>query len=404
MIKRAIKEVFGRPFTATAMLWRHRRTIRYLWWLKRWRQLYNFIFVTYFVRGEDCGKGVLDFVWKLCPWLTPYLWDIEVEVTTRCYLRCVHCEHTYWSDKTYLNQDLTFDEFKALVDGIPNLKWINLTGEGSSFLNKDFMAMLRYCKEKGIYVDFSHDFVYMTDEIARELILMGIERIYLSIDAATKSTYEKIRVGADFDRVVANFRRFVELKRELKSPLPELCFRMAFFKDNIHEVEGLLDLIHSFGSAEDLGDEPSINIVGLLEFEETRGWVREIDQATVDRANQKAKKYGFIIYWSHPTHVEEDKAPMDYCTFWSEPYVMIGGYVLPCCAILMSNKRPFLEKHAFGNLRQQSIKQIWDSPYYRQFRSKVTNPTAPVPILCLGCRSFNTKTRAKKYGVWSWNI
>jgi MoaA/NifB/PqqE/SkfB family radical SAM enzyme len=399
MLARAVKEVLKRPFTATAMLWRHRRTICYLWRQKRWRQLYNFVFVTYFVRGEDCGKGVLDFAWKLWPSITPFLWDLEVEVTTRCYLRCIHCEHTYWPDKSYLNQDLSFWDFKKMIDGVPKLKWVNLTGEGSSFLNKNFMTMLRYCRMKGLYIDFSHDFYQMTDEVARELIMLGVERIYVSIDGATKETYEKVRVGSDFDRVTANIRRFVQLKKEMDSPLPEICFRMAFFKDNIHEVEALIDLIHSFGDARDLGDEPSINIVGLLEFEETRGWVREIDQATVDRVNEKAKKYGFTIYWSHPSHDESKKPPLDYCMFWSEPYIMIGNYVLPCCAILMSNKRPFLEKYAFGNLNQQSLKEIWDSPRFTAFRRMVTDPHGQVPILCAGCRTFNTTDRAKKYGV-----
>ncbi|MFH1002672.1 MAG: radical SAM protein, partial [Chloroflexota bacterium] len=217
------REVLARPWGATRMLWRHRRTVGYLWKKRKFRQLYNFVFVTYFVRGEDCGKGVLDPLWKYLPGLAPYLWDIEVEVTTRCYLRCVMCEHTYWPDKGYLNQDLAFEPFKELIDSLPRLKWINLTGEGSAFLNPDFMKMVRYVKSKDIYLDFSHDFFFMTDEIARELIGLGVERIYLSIDAATKETYEKIRIGSDFDRATGNIRRFIQLKKEMNSPLPELC-------------------------------------------------------------------------------------------------------------------------------------------------------------------------------------
>lgn len=78
---------------------------------------------------------------------------------------------------------------------------------------------------------------------------------------------------------------------------------------------------------------------------------------------------------------------------------MIGGYALPCCAILMSNKRPFLEKYAFGNLSDHSLKEIWDSPRFRAFRRMVTNPHGQVPILCAGCRTFNTTARARRYGV-----
>jgi MoaA/NifB/PqqE/SkfB family radical SAM enzyme len=380
------------------MLLNHRRTLFYLLKKKKFKQLYNFIFVTYFIRGEDCGKGVLDPIWKMFPQLTPYLWDIEVEITTSCYLRCVMCEHTYF-DKEYLNQNITFEKFKHIIGQIKNLKWINVTGEGSSFLNPDFMKILRYLKSRSIYVDFSHDFYYMTDEIARELIKLGIERIYVSIDAATKETYEKIRVGSDFDRVVKNIKRFVQLKKEMGSPIPELCFRMNFFKDNVHEVEQLLDLIHSFGETKDLGDEPSLNIVSILEFEQTKGWVVEIPKEVVNRVNAKSMKYGIPVYWSHPTHYEQKKPPVDYCVSWTEPYVMIRGHVVPCCGVLMSNKRHFLEKNAFGNVYEKPLKEIWDSKRYRQFRKMLVDPKAKVPLLCIGCRSFNTIDRIKKYGA-----
>lgn len=392
-------DVLLRPRDATIMLWKHRRTVAFLWKKRKFKQLRNFIYITYFILGEGVGKNILAPVWKFFPQLVPFPRDIEVEVTTKCYLKCIMCEHTYWKDKSYLNQDLTFEQFKAIVDSIPTLKYINPTGEGSSFLNPDFMEMLRYAKSKSIYIDFTHDFVFMTDEIARELIELGIERIYVSLEGATKETYEKIRVGANFDTVTNNIKRFVELKKEMESPLPEMCFRMSFFKDNVHEVEQMVDLIHSFGGSRDIGDEPSIEFVGLLEFKETEGWVTEIPQNVVDRANIMGEKYGFTMFWAHISHLESRKVPLAYCTCWSEPYIMIRGYVLPCCSVLMSNKRPFLEKYAFGNINEKPFKEIWYSERYRKFRKLVTNPRGKVPILCVGCRGFDSTERIKIYGI-----
>lgn len=393
------KNVALRPFSATQMLWNHRRTLKYLWGKKRYRNLWNHIFVTYFIRGEDCGKGVLDPLWKLTGW-SPFLWDIEVEITTRCYLKCIMCEHTYWKDKSYLSKDLRFEDFKGLMDGTPNLKWINLTGEGSAFLNKDFMKIIRYCKEKGLYVDFSHDFHLISYIEMRELIQLGVDRIYWSFDGCTRGTYEKIRVGANFDKVIENIKRFMELKKEMGSPLPEICFRYCFFKENLDEVDMVphfLDML--VDEVRDYGDEPSINFVALLEFEETKGWEVEIPNAVISQVDEDSRLFGFKNYWSHVTHIEEDKAPLDYCTFWSEPYIMITGHVVPCCAVLMSNNRPNLEIMAFGNIYNQSLKEIWDSDRYRRFRKMVVNPKAPVPKVCVGCRSFNTQERERRYGV-----
>ena len=396
---RIYRMILLRPWSATVMLWKHRRTAAYLWKRRRFKQLRNLIFITYFIYGEGVGKAILAPVWKFFPQLVPFPRDIEVEVTTRCYLQCIMCEHTYWKDKSYLNQDLTFEQFKAFVDSIPTLRYINPTGEGSSFLNPDFVKMLRYAKLKNMYVDFSHDFLFLTDEIARELIELGVERIYVSLEGATKETYEKIRVGSDFDKVVKNIKRFIQLKKEMNSPIPEICFRMSFFKHNVHEVEQMVDLIHSFGESRDIGDEPSIEFAGLLEFKETKGWVTEISQDVVDRVNKKAKKYGYTMFWAHISHDESKKAPLDYCTSWTEPYVMMRGYVLPCCAVLMSNKRPFLEEYAFGNINEKPFKEIWYSERYKKFRRLVVNPRGKVPILCVGCRTFNSTDRINKYGI-----
>lgn len=387
-----VRNVGKRPFSATQMLWNHRRTLRYLWRSDR-RSFYNHIFTTYFVRGEDCGKGVLDPLWKLTGW-APFLWDLEMETTTACYLKCIHCEHTYWKDKSYLNQHLKLETLRKVLDSCPNLKWINLTGEGTSILNPEFNEIVEEVKRRGIYLDFSHDFVKLPSETAMRWIKAGVDRIYWSFDACSKETYEKIRVGATLQETVFHVRDFVNLKRALKSPLPEICFRYSFFKDNIQEVKFIPSFLRIIvGDVKDYGDEPSINIVALLEFEETKDWAVEIDPGVVDEVNKECKDLGFKVYWSHKTHIEEQKPPLDYCTFWSEPYIMITGHVVPCCAVLMSNNRPELEKLSFGNINEQSLRDIWFSEKYRDFRKQVVDKRRSTPKVCQGCRVFNTKER-----------
>jgi len=387
------KNVALRPIFATQMLWNHRRTLGYLLRNDR-KSLKSHIFTTYFIRGEDCGKGVFDPIWKLTGW-SPFLWDLEMEVTTRCYLKCIHCEHTYWENKSYLNQDLKFETFKKVIDEVPNLHWINLTGEGSCVLNPDFNKMVEYVKSKGIYLDFSHDFVKLPDETALHWVKCGVDRIYWSLDGITKETYEKIRVGANFYDVIGNIQKLLNFKRNLSSCLPEICFRFAFFKDNIQEVEYLPRFLSSLVGYDEkrYGDEPSINIVALLEFEETKGWECEIPNAIIRKVGEDARRYGFKVYWSHLTHIEEDKPPLDYCTFWSEPYIMITGHVVPCCAVLMSNNRRELEELSFGNINEKPLREIWFSENYKDFRKQVVDKGRSCPKICRGCRVFNTKER-----------
>ncbi len=78
---------------------------------------------------------------------------------------------------------------------------------------------------------------------------------------------------------------------------------------------------------------------------------------------------------------------------------MMGGDVVQCCAVLMSNKRPFLREHSFGNVFEHSFTEIWNSERYRRFRHQVNQPQGKVPLMCSGCRSFNVQDRIEKYGI-----
>ncbi len=374
------------------MAWKHKAIVSYLLKKYGWRRAYNYLFVIFFIRGEDCGKALLDPLWKLFPRIAPFLWDIEVEVTTKCPLRCIMCEHTYWKDKEYSNWNLTFEQFKSIIDQLPKLKWINLTGEGTPMLNPDFLKMIEYCKQKNIYTVFVHDFFVINEEQMRKIIEIGVERIWASIDAATKETYERIRVGSDFDKVISNIKKFIEFKKKMNSPIPELCFRYTFFKHNYKEMSKFLDLVYSMGGK-------YVNFVSLLEFEETKDWIYEPPQDLIKELNRKGKKLGIEVLWSHASHMPERKVPSHYCVAWTEPFIMKGGYVLPDCAVLMSNKRQWLEKHAFGNIFEKPLKEIWNSERYKKFRRTIVNRKAPVPLLCVGCRAFNTLDREKRYGI-----
>lgn len=390
----------ARPKRALEMTWRHRRSLEYIRKRFGWKMWWNTIFVYWFIRGDDCGQGVIDPIFKFFPWLAPKNpWDIEIEITTACYGKCIMCEHTYWRDKSYLDRHMTFEQFKHIIDQFPSLKWINITGEGSPFLNPDFLKMLEYCKTKNIFVSFAYDFHLYNENIGRKLIELGIDKLWISFDGGTKEVYEQVRPTFNFNNVIKNIKAFIELKKKMKSPLPEICFRYTVMTVNKDDCIKFLELVNTLGDKEWMGDDTYVNFVSLLEFEETKHLIYEPTEEDLDKVMEKGKELNIKVLWSHPSHDESKKPPMDWCVCWTEPYIMINGDIVPDCGVLMSNKRPFLHKNAFGNLLKQSFREIWDSERYRKFRKMVVDPKGKVPIFCDGCRGFNSTERKRKYGV-----
>ncbi len=373
----------------------------YLYLLRHFKfgELRNFRFTK---RRVPCGEGFYkgkdaELIRK--PDAVPVPPYFEMETTTICNKRCVICENIYWKKEDQVRRHLTFDEFKHIVDQFPKIRWVNLTGEGSAFLNPDYPKMLRYLWEKhrtSIWlVDHLCDIGF--DRLRRE-ILPYVHGIYVSMDAATKETYEAIKVGCSFDNVIQCLKDLIAYKRKYRTPFPHLSFRYIITKDNVEEIPAFVDLINSIARPWEWGGSSTkIEFTGLLVFDQIRHYyVEHIPSWVVEEL--KKRKGGIEFQFVHAE--EESNPPIERCKAWLEPYIMLPGWVLPCCAVLMNNNRPLLRKYAFGNLLEETMEEVWRNDYYMQFKAMVNDPSKPVPRLCAGCRAYRTKHRIEKYGIW----
>lgn len=352
------------------------KAILYLLRKRKFKMAYNYIWVSLFTR--DSGLAIFDPLFRLFPQLAPYPKAIEVEVTTRCNLRCTICEHTYWKEPS---RDMSFEEFKKIIDQFPKLKWIGVTGIGSSFLNKDFLKMLRFLKSKSIYVEMFDSFTQIDEKVARELIEIGVDKIYLSIEAATKETYEKIRVGANFEKVLDNVKALIRLKKEMKTPIPELWFHYITTKDNVHEMPQFVELVHSL-KAEETGGT-LLYWTDLLAFKEVEELVTDIPEEIKQAVKKKGEELGVEMWWNQNVTPCQ---PISKCVRWTEPFILVTGHVQPCCVINEANQRDFQKKYAAGNLLEKPFSEIWVNEY-----KKIIHMIhqGKVPRICRYCRNFD---------------
>jgi len=294
---------------------------------------------------------------------------IEVEVTTKCNLRCKMCEHTYWKEPSI---DMTFKQFKYIIDQFPNLKWIGLTGIGESFINKDFMKMLEYVKSKDIYVELYDTFFFINENKARKIIELGVDRIFASIDATTKETYESLRVGSNYDRVWKNVKKFNDLKKEMNcTHYPELCFHYITCKDNIHEVLDYLDLLYNLNI-----DVHFVQYARMLhKYKETRDMFTEVPETIQNRILKKGNELGINVLWN--ANLPKTKPPLHTCTAWYMPFIFVTGDVISCCAENEQNDREWQKAVSLGNIFEKPFKEIWYDKKYRNMRKKLKKGICP---------------------------
>ena len=336
---------------------------------------YNYVHLCIFYGTKN------PFLINLLHWLEPYPPYIEIEVTTRCNLRCIMCEHTYWNEP---NRDMSFEEFKGIVDQFPKLKWIGLTGIGESFINKDFMKMLRYVKSRNIFVELYDNFFLIDEKVARSLVEIGVDRILVSLDAATKETYEAIRVGSNFERVLKNVKCLFQIKEEKNTYFPQTDFHFIVTKANIHETAQYIELVHSLVDSE----RASIQFTRMLhEFREIKNLFVEIPEEIIGAAEKKAKELGIGVAWN--ADVPRNKPPIKKCTEWIMPFIFATGHVIPCCSGNEAGHRDFQKDHSLGNVFEQSFQDIWYGQRYKRLREMLGQGKIPLP--CTNCCLYDTE-------------
>ena len=72
---------------------------------------------------------------------------------------------------------------------MPDLARVVLHGVGEPMLVKDLPRMIRYLKDRGIYVLFNTNGTLLAPKKRRELIDTGLDELRVSLDAAERETF-----------------------------------------------------------------------------------------------------------------------------------------------------------------------------------------------------------------------
>jgi MoaA/NifB/PqqE/SkfB family radical SAM enzyme len=302
--------------------------------------------------------------------------SIQIECTTRCNLKCTMCEISYWTEK---GGDLKAGNLQKMVEHLPKLKRVDLTGVGEALMNRGFFNALELLKSRGLYVTLNDNFTLMNEKAARRIVELGVDQIFLSLDGATKETYEQIRIGANFEKVITNTRRLIEIKREMRKKRPEVKVNTVVCASNYHEIPAIVDLAHDIGIG-------MVQFVNVIVFDNTANLdtarlLREV-RAKFEEALKRARRLGVLV------KIELfDKLPVQQCDFpWKRNFVTYDGYVHPCCYTTQTGDRTAQNQRSLGNLIDRSFTDVWRGEVYSVFRSKLQ--CGILPKACDHCPKY----------------
>ncbi len=294
---------------------------------------------------------------------------ITIESGNICNLRCPLCP-TGQKDVSAGKGLLSFVDFKNIVDEIgKDLLLIRLYNWGEPLLNKELIKMVDYANENKIAVKISTNLsLPITDDQAEALINANLQKIYISCDGASNSTYPIYHIDGDFDRVMSNMKLLLRKKRESRNRYTELKWLFHVFRHNEHEIETAKEI------AKDIGIKLIINKIRT-------DMGKEIFE-TPEKSLERDSKWLPVNPEYNSFNMTEKKAMKKFnChLLWTETVINWEGSVLPCCSV-------YSEKHSFGNIKEDSFKNIWNNKKYTSARKEVLGRKNNSNTVCHICKA-----------------
>ncbi len=173
----------------------------------------------------------------------------RLDVTTRCNLRCIQCVGI---QARLAERDMDPEVLERIASEVlPTAAAVQYADGGEPFLYKQHPRTLELLSQhRHPYSRIFTNATLLDEALCRRLIECGLKDLAVSLDGATAPTFEGIRRGASFDRVVENLTRLRDLKRKLGSRLPVVTVHVVAMRDNLAELASIVRLAKELAAEE----------------------------------------------------------------------------------------------------------------------------------------------------------
>ncbi|MDE5832628.1 MAG: radical SAM protein [Desulfovibrio sp.] len=279
--------------------------------------------------------------------------SMDIELINYCANNCVFC---CARDRSPRRKIMAVEDLKILLDRVPGFKGnVTLSDTGDPLLLDDLPLKIRLIKESwpesvvNITTTLS---VARSEAYFRELFSSGLDQILLSLYAFDKDDYAKLQGSRKYENVLNNLRHIAKV--------PDAP-RKLYLKDmtNFNEIYPV--------------DDYERKKRDFLEFYRGLGY---------------DNIFPTIVLPVVPDEIEGDywNAPVPCNVVWGERAGMCEIHadldIAPCC--LFPN-----DKVTFGNLREQSLEEIFNGDKAKDFRRKWREMRHKEIPVCRRCKCYD---------------
>lgn len=303
----------------------------------------------------------------------PYPKRVHIELSRSCNIYCRMCR-----EKPYKTPFMELPFFDRLAEELlPHTAELRLDGGGEILLYPDLAKILKKVAEYGQPFFSSSNGMLLTRQVARMLAESTLHHIQISVDSPVKETFEWIRRGAKFERVIQGVKYLTEARKEVGRPFL-ITFHAAVMRENVTQLPDLVRLAHDLGIEGVTANHLYCHENVTIKPESSCFWQQSHYDEMREKAIQTAREIDSFFYGPAPfsSSPKENSSCGNYCLYpESGVYILPNGDVAPCCGE---------QKFILGNLREQSFAEVWNGEKYRRLRETYRSERPYLPR-CKGC-------------------
>ncbi|MEO5361164.1 MAG: radical SAM protein [Nitrospirota bacterium] len=269
-----------------------------------------------------------------------------------CNLICSMCDHKNMKTHRPI-QKMDIALYRKIIDETaienPSARiWQIFFGD--PFLLDDMPYRIKYAKDKGLTdVVLNTNGVLMTPERSLPLIEAGLDAMYVGIDAITKETYDKIRVGGNYEKTVKNVQSYRDLLIKHGNSRQKIFVQFVVSEYNANETEEFRRFWTNEGVAVKI--RPKVSWAGLVDAPNLR------DNKTVTRKP---------CYWLVRN--------INICADGEATLCSVDVHCKVKC----------------GNVMEKTVKEVWNG-VLKQYRAMHTeNRYDELPDMCRDCSDWQS--------------
>jgi len=163
------------------------------------------------------------------------------QITNECNLACLHCIEESGPGKAF-SDEMTDRQVFGVLDQIiaQDVPYLSFSG-GEPMVHPRFFDMVEHVCRHGAQLKVETNAHYLDPEACARLKRYGVKAVQVSMDGASRETFNRMRVRGDFDRAIAGIRNL----RDAGVPI-EINYSPTGF--NAHEIGPAVDLAWELGA------------------------------------------------------------------------------------------------------------------------------------------------------------